>query len=464
MTAKRRVFVAFMLVLVICLAAASGVRTAPEPTALLAVRNYSGTAKAGGYELDKRLAETLVARMNKSGANFWNEHKPQRLNEAGLKEFPEIINLCGDEEFRRVGLKIGADRVALLEIQGYNEIRREKQGKSYQVQLSLIVLDCRGGEDRVIEAEGIGGSATNAMDNAVQNLANAYFSQPATANVGERRDQNRPVVVNTGSGRFHLPDCRHLPAYDLRRDYPTRTAAEEDGFAPCPICYPRFMSGRAFDRSVEDELGREGCGQIEYYYRVAHDPEVAARLERVAAPLVAGTTRYHVDYRFRYLDDPTINAFSAPNGYIYITRGLLEILESDDELAMVIAHEMGHIERKHAVQRYKQALALAVVGSIFAANADSSTEALMTVVAAEMVLQGFSREQEKEADEAAVSHLKRAGLDWRCYRTLMGRFIDLRERRVLPLQAIFGTHPTPESRVENLDKMIGIYERFLMKI
>ena len=171
-----------------------------------------------------------------------------------------------------------------------------------------------------------------------------------------------------------------------------------------------------------------------------------------------------MDYHFRCLDDRQVNAFSTPNGYIYITRGLLEIIESDDELAIVIAHEMGHIERKHAVVRYKQALALALIGSLFSAQSDSSTEAVMVAVAVELVLKGFSREQEKEADEVAVSHLKHSGMDWFAYRTLFGRFIDFRERRVLGIEAVFSTHPQPESRTEELDRMTAAYQGFLGKL
>jgi len=434
--------------------------------ALLGIFNYSGTARAGSVELGKRLPELVVALMNRqSPASLMSEEETQRkIAGAGLNEFTQAVNLCTDEDYRRIGRKIGVDKVAFLEIQGYSEIRREGQKKTYQVQLGLVVLDCADGSGREVDAEGLSDSASAAMENAAKNLCNSYFDLTPDANIGNKRDENLPVVVNAQSNQYHLPDCHHLPLPANRRDYPTRKAAETDGCLPCRICYPRLASGSTFDRSVEDSLGRTACGQIEYYYRVQDDPAIIARLERVAAPLIADTTRYHVKYRFRYLDDLEVNAFSAPNGYIYVTRGLMEIMESDDELAFVIAHELGHIERKHAVVRYKQALTMAILGSLLASSSDSSSESVMLAVAIEIVLRGFSREQEKEADEVAVSRLKHAGMDWASYRTLFGRFIDLRERRILTIEAVFGTHPKPETRTENLDQMVAVYQRLLGKL
>lgn len=455
------VWIVVFLILVVPLA-----RAERAPIALLAVRNYSGTTKAGTVDLETRVPNLVIELFNKGTSEvLWPvEQTRKKLAEEGLSEFYQVINLCTQEDYRRIGSRIGAGKVAFIEIHGYGEIKREKQKKTYQVQLGLVILDCQSGEERTVTAEGFGDSVAGSLENAAKNLVSGYLSQPAEANLGNKRDENLPVIANVESNRYHLPDCRHLPRPELRRDYPARKTAEADGFLPCPICYPRFKSGSVFDRSLEERLGRTACGEIEYYYRLDHDPEVLARIERVAAPLLADTTRYHVNYRFRYLDEDALNAFGAPNGYIYITRGLMEAIESDDELAFVIAHEMGHIEHKHAVVRYRQAMALAVLGALFGSQTDSSGEALMVAVIVEILLKGFSREQELEADETAISHLKHAGMDATAYRTLMGRLMDLRERRVLALEAVFGTHPAPENRIKNLDEILAVYQSFQAKL
>ena len=138
---------------------------------------------------------------------------------------------------------------------------------------------------------------------------------------------------------------------------------------------------------------------------MSHDPEVLNRIEKVAAPIIANTGRKNFEYKFRLLDTDEVNAFAAPNGYIYVTKGLLKIIESDDELAFVLAHEIGHLEKKHAVIRYKRALGLSIFTSILIIGSQQSDDskddaaALFASVMAAIINQGYSREQEKEADE-----------------------------------------------------------------
>ena len=117
---------------------------------------------------------------------------------------------------------------------------------------------------------------------------------------------------------------------------------------------------------------------VEYYYRLYDNPTIMAWINRVAAPLIADTIRKNREYKFRILDTEEFNAFAAPNGYIYITKGLLDSIESDEELAFVISHEMGHIEKKHSVIMYKRAQAAVLFASILIAASGSNSNNSMT--------------------------------------------------------------------------------------
>lgn len=236
--------------------AVNSLQAAPEQVALLFVFNYSGSTKSGSIDLPKRLSELVVELINKqSPGSFWTEEQTQKkIVAAGLGEYEQIVNFCTSDDFLRVGRKIGADKIAFLEVQGFGEIKREGQKKTYQAQACLIIGDCREGGEQSFAAEGLGETAGAALENTAKNLCNSYFSQPATANTGNMRDENMPVVVNTRSGLFHLPGCRHLPQADLRREYPSRKDAEANGHGPCLICYPRMASGNSFDRGIEDNL------------------------------------------------------------------------------------------------------------------------------------------------------------------------------------------------------------------
>ena len=161
---------------------------------------------------------------------------------------------------------------------------------------------------------------------------------------------------------------------------------------------------------------------LELPYRVYNDPGQLEYVQTVAAPLLPGALRREVEFRFRILDTEEINAFATANGYIYLTKGMLNALEYEDELALVIGHEMAHIEKRHTIMRTP------------------------------------SQTQEAEADRLALLHLKRAGLDYSVYRIFFGRLIDLRESRPGLLEKLFGTHPPRDKRIESLDNYLKAYE------
>jgi predicted Zn-dependent protease len=121
------------------------------------------------------------------------------------------------------------------------------------------------------------------------------------------------------------------------------------------------------------------------------------------------------------------------------------------------------------VLRYRTALAASFFAAIFIASAsknnnDSTGVALATVVMTSIILKGYSQDQEKEADEMAMTHLKNTGYDYRIYKTLMGKFIDMRQRRIYTIEKIFSTHPTPEKRISHLDESLKNYSNLLTKL
>lgn len=447
------------LAILLCILTAVAVSAWPAMAsgqmAILGLQNFSGVTRSGGIDLEARAPQQILNALGKQGENaIWPvDETEKRLEKAGLAGLKAVINLCTDEDLMRAGAKIGAAKVGFIHILGYNEIKRENQKKVFQVQLGLTMIDCADGSRSEWIGEGLNELMSKAIENAASNLAAQYAGAPAEANAGETRDENEPIVGNLVSRKYHLKDCRHLPAAENCVNLDNKKLAEEEGFSACLICYPPFMSGTRRDSSLESDLGREACGTIEYYYRVENHPEITARLEQVCESLVKNTKRHHIKYRFRYLDDDEINAFGTSTGYIYVTRGLMEIIESDDELALVLAHEIGHIERRHAVIRYKTAVAAAIVGAILTGNSD------MGYLMSALVLMGFSREQEKEADEVAVSRLKQVGRDYKVYKGFFAKLMDLKEGRT-----VFSYHPEPEDRIENLDEQLKLYEAFVSNL
>jgi len=119
----------------------------------------------------------------------------------------------------------------------------------------------------------------------------------------------------------------------------------------------------------ERSMGRKIDKKVKKYFDLPADPLVQQRIRNIGKKLAENTDRKDVVYRFMVLTDEkndNYNAFAVPGGYIYIFDDLVEVLETDDNIAAVLAHEMGHIEAKHSVKRMQGSLwltALMLLGS-----------------------------------------------------------------------------------------------------
>lgn len=434
---------------------------------LLKINNYSGVDTVGGNNLERLVVEEFVANIQKqSTIQFISHEKVKELmRKKNLDCYYEAADLCTVADLYSIGAKLGMAQLLVLDINGYSEVKREKAKKSYQLLLGLSVVDCIKYTQTNYTGEGFSdGSRQAAFANSISQLINNYLNMETAdsdPSSGSTRSATVQVMGNKTSKMYHLLNTNHAPNETNCKSFDSRIQAEAEQYRPCPICFPSYKSFSYSDRVLEDRLGSEGCGTIEYYYRVTDNPELLAWVERVAAPLIKDTYRKNVNYKFRILDSTEVNAFASPNGYIYITTGLLDIIESNDELAFIIAHEMGHIEKKHSVINYRQRLAAMFFSALLLAsnnNYEDSEKVLLTAVMTDLVLKGYSREQENEADAVALSHLKRIGMDHLSYKMVMGKFIDMRQQKIYAIDKIFSTHPTPEKRIDNLNKLLQAYE------
>ena len=112
------------------------------------------------------------------------------------------------------------------------------------------------------------------------------------------------------------------------------------------------------------------------------------------------------DYTIVVLDDPQVNAFTIPGGNIYVFKGLISFCDSPEQLAAVLAHEMGHVEKRHTVDRLVREFGLSILFSIMTGG-DS---VLLSDVYQTLISTGFSRSQEKEADQFALELLQDANI------------------------------------------------------
>jgi predicted Zn-dependent protease len=137
---------------------------------------------------------------------------------------------------------------------------------------------------------------------------------------------------------------------------------------------------------------------------------MTAYVDRIGDELVSTSELPNLDFTFTVLDTPIVNAFALPGGYVYVTRGLVELANDEAELAGVMAHEIGHVTARHTAERYGSNVA-ATIANLGVAILGGAQAAQATSAASAVALQSYSRDQEFEADTLGVRYLARNSYD-----------------------------------------------------
>lgn len=136
-----------------------------------------------------------------------------------------------------------------------------------------------------------------------------------------------------------------------------------------------------------------------------------AYVQSVGALLARTSELPNLRFTFTVLDTDMVNAFALPGGYIYLTRGLLALANSEAEIAGVLAHEIGHVTARHAAQRHTRSVFAGLGAAALGILTGSGDLAQAAAGGLGAYLKGYSREQEFEADKLGIRYLKRAGFD-----------------------------------------------------
>lgn len=209
--------------------------------------------------------------------------------------------------------------------------------------------------------------------------------------------------------------------------------------------------------SQEAAMGLEADGQFHALYGDFPDPKVQSYVESVARPLAAVSERPELPWTFRVVDDPQVNAFALPGGYVYVTRGILAHMNSEAELAGVLGHEIGHVTGRHSASaQSKQMLGMVGlgVGMILSPTLREGGDALSSAFG--LVFLKFGRDQESEADRLGLRYIVRKDykpeemLD--VFRMLDG-VTDAAGGERMPNW--LSTHPAPPNRLSDMTRVIA---------
>ena len=217
------------------------------------------------------------------------------------------------------------------------------------------------------------------------------------------------------------------------------------GCATNPVTGKKELS--LVSESQELTIGSEGDKAVTAEYGLYEDARLAAHVDSIGQRLARVSHRPGLTWHFHVVDDPAVNAFALPGGYIYITRGILAYLNSDAQLAGVMGHEIGHVTARHSAQQitrtqlYSLGLGIAaVVSPAFRRYGDAAQTGLG------ILFLKYSRDDESQADELGVEYATRAGYD---PREIPGTYAMLKrvsEQSGQRLPEFLSTHPDPGNR------------------
>jgi predicted Zn-dependent protease len=253
---------------------------------------------------------------------------------------------------------------------------------------------------------------------------------------------------------------------------PSRKCFSPSGFFPFfPTIFLVFLSAFAFTgcasmrrgtqswvvlpTSMEVGVGQGVAEQITRQYPVYNHAEVSRYIGSLGEKIVSVCDRKDVSYHFTVLDSSVVNAFAAPGGYIYITNGLLAKASNEAEVVTVLSHEVGHIVARHSAQQIQTQYAIGLTAEVSGLNKTSPLFQNMVGLGTNLALQGYSRENEFEADYYGALYASRLGYDPNAEVTFFKKLQKEQGKSPDLLTSWFSSHPPTDARIREFDKIKG---------
>lgn len=220
----------------------------------------------------------------------------------------------------------------------------------------------------------------------------------------------------------------------------------------------KSQSVGAMSEEEEAAIGKEVVAATLGSYPPIRDPGLQHRLNQVGLWVALQSSRPELPWRFAAVESETINAFAAPGGTILVTRGMLNHVTNEAELACVLGHEIGHVTRRHHIAVLQKSLLVSAGASALSATARAGNSEeyrrLLIGESKEIFTRRLDRSAEREADEDGILLAARAGYDPAACLNFMQRLAALKADTGT-LAALYKTHPTAKERVVDVDSSLG---------
>lgn len=204
----------------------------------------------------------------------------------------------------------------------------------------------------------------------------------------------------------------------------------------------------------EIQLGKATAIQILQQMPQAQDPTLQAYVTAVGRRVAAQSERPNLPYQFFVIESSDVNAFAAPGGFVFVTTGALQLMTNEAQLAGVLGHEIAHVAKKHSLQAIRKTLIAQGIATAILTDSPTQLTAIAANIGATLILRGFDRKAELEADSVGALYALRTGYD---PKALSGFLTALAQKSgetptwLVPV----ANHPRSDDRVKRLQALLS---------
>lgn len=216
---------------------------------------------------------------------------------------------------------------------------------------------------------------------------------------------------------------------------------------------------KEFSEEEELQIGRVVAARVLATYPMSRNERLQSYVTLVGNTVAAYSSRPNLNWTFAVLETPVVNAFSAPAGYIFITTGALNQINSEAELAAVLGHEIAHATEKHILKEVKRANVISEGMSLAQEQmggslSDDLARKVSEIAIDKLFKTGLGRKEELEADRIGVELAGAAGYSKRAFVDFLAALDRLSDGNESSFRQLASTHPKPEDRIKAVNPRV----------
>ena len=353
-----------------------------------------------------------------------------------------------------------------------NDVRVAYAGKERQDSNLHALFAGKSGKGRVTETAGVRGLDESDLKSAAYDAAqlakldsyrvapDAAASQAHAQGLSDTQVAYAAEATPAAAGRKGASQAQKRGGLSMLRGLLSSAGVNTGAMGDSAMNVADAAAGKSEEEQSAEELalGPEIAGRILGAAKLASDDAAQRRVNRIGRWMASHTSRPGLPWTFGVIDDPEVNAFAAPGGYILITSGMYDLLASDDEVAGVLGHEISHVvQRDHYNVIRKQEVASASENAVASqvnvggGLAGSMAKDYVRKHGAAVMLTSLDRGAEYRSDEAAEIYLARSGYN------PLGLYAVLQKMTALGTQSaslaqLYKTHPPLDERLDRIDR------------